>query len=690
MPAAPTPDRISTDPIVAVDPRFRAARDRAARRRRRGLVIRIGGGLTLGLVLAGGLWWGLVQFVASPRPAEQAGIPTADGPAVAVRTEAGTEPTLDDAALMDAFLDIPGDPLRLRFGTADRRASINRPRPDGLGPERGHGDVVVLRDVMVSTEDRLVTALPSSREDFAIFQAQRRGLAAGSPPQAGTTTEQATDVLVAIPADGTRPPGDDARPLLHPRTATEAAAYVAGAGTRIGHGRLRMRTASDRGPLTEDTILRITSPRALEDILRGAGLTDGESHAVAAAASGMLGLETPEPGQVIALRTLLPNPGTGAAAQFAQLALYSGDGYLGAMARDDAPVAPNSAAAHLPATTEAALPEDPGVASHAFAAAADPWLGENLLALAAAAPETATGPARFRVIDAFYSAAMRNRLPTGLVGEVIMLLSEAHDLDADASPGDRMTLVRSAEPPEEPAPALGQVLYVAIEGTGVDIRCYVYQTASGRPHSCYGARRGGLSAALPPPPTDGTEAALSDEAAVEQLVDRIIVIESAGQADARNPLSTATGLGQFIESTWVRMMRTYRPDLYTSMPRPELLALRTDPVISRAMVVALAREGEAYLRARGHQITAGRLYLAHFLGMDGAHLVLTQPAEASLIEVLGPEVIRANPFLTDRDVAYIVSWAEDRMRGAGRGLSVREPPGLIALRSIVDGLLRDG
>ena len=37
------------------------------------------------------------------------------------------------------------------------------------------------------------------------------------------------------------------------------------------------------------------------------------------------------------------------------------------------------------------------------------------------------------------------------------------------------------------------------------------------------------------------------------------------------------------------------------------------------MVRNLAREGEAYLRARGHQITAGRLYLCHFLGMEGAH-----------------------------------------------------------------------
>ncbi len=681
MPPPVNPASPAADPLGQVDPRFRAARESSARRRRRGLAVRLIGAGGLVAALAAGLWWG-AGLLRSPLPGDD----TASAPAsqaVPVRTETdASSPAVDDAALMDAFLDIPGDPLRLRFGTGDRGASVTRPRPQELPPGRGQGDVVILRDVMVSSEDRLVTALPSSREDFAIFQAQRRGLAAVGPAGDDTTTTPDGEVLVAVASASP----EAAQTRAHPRTATEAAAYVTGAGGRIGHGRLQMRPAAARAPLTEDAILRIASPRALVDILRGAGLSADEGRTVARAAAGILGLEAPEPGQVIALRILRPEPGSDAPARFAQLALYSGDGYVGAMAREDGQPEARSPTGPPPATDGAG---DEQVAPPGFTAAADPWLGENLLAMAAAGPEGATGPARFRIIDAFYSAAMRHRLPTGLVGEIIMLLSEAHDLDAEAAPGDRMTLVRSAEPPDAAEATLGQVLYVAIEGNGVDIRCYVYQPAPGRPHSCFGARRGG-AAGLPAAAADSLETGLSDETAVEQLVDRIIVIESAGVADARNPLSTATGLGQFIESTWIRMMRTYRPDLYTSLPRDELLGLRTDPAISRAMVVALAREGEAYLRARGHQITAGRLYLSHFLGMEGAHLVLTQPADAMLEAVLGPAVIRANPFLTDRDVAYIVAWAEDRMRGAGRGLATREPAGLVALRGIVDGLLRDG
>jgi murein DD-endopeptidase MepM/ murein hydrolase activator NlpD len=157
----------------------------------------------------------------------------------------------------------------------------------------------------------------------------------------------------------------------------------------------------------------------------------------------------------------------------------------------------------------------------------------------------------------------------------------------------------------------------------------------------------------------------SDGSAVEALVSRIIRVESAGDARAKNPLSTATGLGQFIESTWLRMMRTYRPDLFRSLSREDLLALRFDPELSREMVANLARESEAKLKAYGHQVTAGRLYLAHFLGVDGANRVLSADPAAPVETVVDPGVVPANPFLKGMTAADIVNWAERKMRGRG-------------------------
>ena len=155
--------------------------------------------------------------------------------------------------------------------------------------------------------------------------------------------------------------------------------------------------------------------------------------------------------------------------------------------------------------------------------------------------------------------------------------------------------------------------------------------------------------------------------AVEALVAQIIRVESAGNARAKNSRSTATGLGQFIESTWLRMMRTYRPDLVATLNRAELLELRFDPALSRAMVTNLARENEAFLRARGHQITPGRLYLAHFLGPAGADIALKANPAATVLEVMGAGVVNANPFLKGKNVKWMTDWSDRKMNRVGRG-----------------------
>ena len=149
----------------------------------------------------------------------------------------------------------------------------------------------------------------------------------------------------------------------------------------------------------------------------------------------------------------------------------------------------------------------------------------------------------------------------------------------------------------------------------------------------------------------------------DRLIAQIIRVESGGRADARNPRSTATGLGQFIDSTWMRMMRSYRPDLVASMSRPELLALRKEPTIAREMVYRLAAENEADIRRAGFSATAGNLYLAHFLGSAGAVTVLRAHPRAPLIEVVGPGVISANPFLSGKDSQWVIDWAARKMSG---------------------------
>jgi hypothetical protein len=157
---------------------------------------------------------------------------------------------------------------------------------------------------------------------------------------------------------------------------------------------------------------------------------------------------------------------------------------------------------------------------------------------------------------------------------------------------------------------------------------------------------------------------VSGPGAISSFVGKVIGVESGGNATAKNPRSTATGAAQFIEGTWLRMMKAHRPDIYNSRSTAEVLAMRNDPTLSREMATALAQENAEYLSNRRVPVTEGTLYLAHFAGADGAVQLLTADPTASVESVLGSAKVNANPFLRGMTAAGAVSWAAGKMGGA--------------------------
>ncbi|MDD7972874.1 hypothetical protein [Roseinatronobacter alkalisoli] len=661
-----------------LDPRFLQARRQASLRHRRRRGWRVAGALAGSGILAGlAAGWLLLEHgprgTDQPRPPpDQAGMPGPDlsnADTLPAETQGAALPAppltaqdMDDASFPRGSIDLPGDPLLLQLGGGGGVASARLPRPDILPPDRGQGEILVIQAPLLAAGERLAVTLPSSQDDFAIFQAQRQRMM--QRPTA--------------PADARTLPAS----TRTPRSVAEARALVehgagGGPGSERGADALPLIPTHARQRPFMDSFLRLSRDSGLASLLENEGLSSDEARHVAQAAAEALGRDHLQAGQILALRQMRQASGV---TEFAQLAIYDGDRYLGALGRGDA----------LP--RQGGPDPQPPPAGPEIGTAADPWLRQDLPALLAGTAQAgAQGTASPRVMDALYAAALRHGLPPGLVGQVIMLLAQTYKLDSDATPEDRLTLLYSAMPGggdgSTQASDLDQLIYVALDGdSGTRLRCYIHRPDPARAPACYGPAAAGQASA---PPRSETQA-LTGGGAVEQLVNRIIQIESAGRADARNPLSTATGLGQFIESTWLRMMRTYRPDLTATLSRSELLALRTDPDISREMVLNLSREGESYLRARGHEITAGRLYLAHFLGMEGAHTALSAAPHEDLLTLFGAGVINANPFLRGRDAGYVVEWAEAKMRGAsGRIAVIREPEGLAAFRTLVDRLLAE-
>lgn len=147
------------------------------------------------------------------------------------------------------------------------------------------------------------------------------------------------------------------------------------------------------------------------------------------------------------------------------------------------------------------------------------------------------------------------------------------------------------------------------------------------------------------------------------LADRIVSVESGGSATAKNPRSSATGAGQFIESTWLDMIGRHRPDL-AGLPRDQVLALRNDAGLSRQMTQAYADENAVGLRAAGLPVNDGSQYLAHFQGLGGAKAVMQADPSTPLANVLPAASISANPFLRGWTAGQLVDWTARKVGSA--------------------------
>ena len=111
-------------------------------------------------------------------------------------------------------------------------------------------------------------------------------------------------------------------------------------------------------------------------------------------------------------------------------------------------------------------------------------------------------------------------------------------------------------------------------------------------------------------------------------------VESSFDPDAKAKTSSATGLFQFIESTWLKMVKEHG-DKYglakyadkisddgrvsDGKTRKAILNLRKDPEISSYMAAEFATDNYNTLKDRvGGHVGSTELYMAHFLGANGA------------------------------------------------------------------------
>lgn len=148
------------------------------------------------------------------------------------------------------------------------------------------------------------------------------------------------------------------------------------------------------------------------------------------------------------------------------------------------------------------------------------------------------------------------------------------------------------------------------------------------------------------------------------IINAIIYIESAGNPRAKARTSSATGLAQFISSTWLAMLRKYRPGIFSSRPTSALLDLRLDPALSIEMLAKFTEENYRGLQKLAHQDpTPGDLYLAHFLGLATASRLMKVQRDIQAESIVGARAVAANrSILKGKTCGEIRAWADTKMR----------------------------
>ena len=174
--------------------------------------------------------------------------------------------------------------------------------------------------------------------------------------------------------------------------------------------------------------------------------------------------------------------------------------------------------------------------------------------------------------------------------------------------------------------------------------------------------------------------------------------ESSLKSDVKATTSSASGLFQFIEQTWLSTVQQHgdeygygefaqaietdsrgRQFVSDDALEAEILALRNDPVAASYMAAALTKDTSAQLEsALGREPDQGELYMAHFMGPRGAIDLITatenNPSQSAVD--LFPRAASANKSIfyngdgSERSVSQVYANLQSKHNGVDVDMAV--------------------
>lgn len=159
-----------------------------------------------------------------------------------------------------------------------------------------------------------------------------------------------------------------------------------------------------------------------------------------------------------------------------------------------------------------------------------------------------------------------------------------------------------------------------------------------------------LDQILPPKPSTEQNAAAGE--IPESYWPLLAKIESGNRPYVKAGTSSASGLYQFIKSTWIGEGGRWGADMTKAFG-----GLQPSADEQLARVKTFTAKNAAYLRKKGIPINEASLYAAHFLGVVTAAQIIGADVKASAEAMAGAAATKANPsILKGKTVGDFLSW----------------------------------
>jgi hypothetical protein len=121
------------------------------------------------------------------------------------------------------------------------------------------------------------------------------------------------------------------------------------------------------------------------------------------------------------------------------------------------------------------------------------------------------------------------------------------------------------------------------------------------------------------------------------LSGKIKQAESGGNPNAKNPLSSASGLYQFTDSTWRSAVDKW------GRSRGIKYSDKNNPQAQEMLMQKLTADNSRILKAKGIEPTDGNIYFAHFMGAPAASKAINMLGKGAIAARSFPSEARANP-----------------------------------------------